>query len=100
MSMSSSEKKINYSEMTGKLQSFAEVTTFLDNATANNNEIKLSTSKVQGKTAEQALCGFKSILTKAVGDVEKLTSCSKTFFTSLGVQFETADESMSKKISE
>ncbi len=98
MNMSDKQKQVNYAEMGSHVQTFKEVTSFLDTARSRCSEIELDKSKAQGKTAEQALCGFKSKISDAITAMEQLKTDSESFFTQLGVQFENADAQMANKL--
>ena len=87
----SGNKQIKYAEMESHVQSFKEVTSFLDTAKSKCSDIELNKAKAQGKTAEQALCGFKSKISDAITAMEQLKTDSVSFFIALGVQFENAD---------
>ena len=91
-------KQINYAEMRSHVQTFKEVTSFLDTAKSRCSDIELNKTKAQGKTAEQALCGFKSKISDAIAAMEQLKTDSVSFFTELGVQFESADAEMANKL--
>lgn len=98
MNMSDKQKQVNYAEMGSHVQTFKEVTSFLDIAQSRCSEIELNKSKAQGKTAEQALCGFKSKISDAISAMEQLKTDSESFFTELGVQFENADAQVANKL--
>lgn len=96
--MSDKQKQVNYAEMGSYVQTFKEVTLFLDTAKSKCSDIELNKSKAQGKTAEQALCGFKSKISDAIEAMEQLKTDSESFFTTLGVQFENADAEMANTL--